>query len=209
MSVPLLTRRDDRWRRRSFFPKNVYAEFSGAAEAKARAQRELLLHSAIAAVGILLLLSVVFHRLRNLLLVLVNVPFALVGRRAGRLAEQFVRRGGPGRAHHRLAGRFRDPLRHYGAELDHDDFAFRASGEEEGMTWGWDAAIRGASERLMPVLDDGDRDRLGLAAARAGHGARPAAKSKADGHRHSRRPGHLHHVETAVLPTLALRYGRS
>ena len=57
----------------------TYAVFSGAAQAKEQAQRELLIHSAIAAVGILLLLAVVFHNWRNLLLVLANVPFALVG----------------------------------------------------------------------------------------------------------------------------------
>ena len=38
------------------FPAGAYAAFSGAAQAKEKAQRELLLHSAIAAVGILLLL---------------------------------------------------------------------------------------------------------------------------------------------------------
>src|SRR5205823_1404937 len=61
------------------FPGGIYAVFSGAAEAKDKAQRELFLHSAIAAVGILLLLSIVFHNWRNLSLVLANVPFALVG----------------------------------------------------------------------------------------------------------------------------------
>ncbi|HYV27503.1 MAG TPA: efflux RND transporter permease subunit, partial [Candidatus Eisenbacteria bacterium] len=61
------------------FSGGIYATFGGAAQAQAKAQRELLLHSAIAAVGILVLLSVVFHHWRNLLLVLANVPFALVG----------------------------------------------------------------------------------------------------------------------------------
>jgi Cu/Ag efflux pump CusA len=57
----------------------MYLEFSGAAQAKETAQRELALHSAIAAVGILILLSVAFAHWRNLLLVLANVPFALMG----------------------------------------------------------------------------------------------------------------------------------
>src|SRR5207249_570583 len=61
------------------FPAGAYAVFSGAAQAKEKAQRELLVHSGIAAVGILLLLTIAFHHWRNLLLVLVNVPFALVG----------------------------------------------------------------------------------------------------------------------------------
>src|SRR6185295_14638738 len=61
------------------FPKGTYVVFGGAAEATAKAQRELLLHSAIAAVGIIMLLSVVTGNWRNLMLVLANVPFALVG----------------------------------------------------------------------------------------------------------------------------------
>jgi len=62
-----------------YFPGGTYVVFSGAAQAKEKAQRQLLLHSSIAAVGILLLLTIVFHNWRNLLLVLANVPFALVG----------------------------------------------------------------------------------------------------------------------------------
>ena len=61
------------------FPKGVYAVFSGAAEAQPERDSELLLNSAIAAVGILLLLVVVTGNWRNLLLILANVPFALVG----------------------------------------------------------------------------------------------------------------------------------
>src|SRR4051812_23295082 len=61
------------------FPTGVYAAFTGAAQAHEQARRQLLLHSTIAAVGILLLLTIVFGNWRNLLLVLANVPFALVG----------------------------------------------------------------------------------------------------------------------------------
>src|SRR5713101_8304672 len=57
----------------------VYLEFSGAAEARAQSQREIKLNSLIAAVIIVCLLYIAFGNVRNLLLVLVNVPFALVG----------------------------------------------------------------------------------------------------------------------------------
>src|SRR6185436_3945773 len=53
--------------------------FGGAIEAQSEARNELLLHSAIAGVAILLLLGVVFSNPRNLLLVLLNLPFAMVG----------------------------------------------------------------------------------------------------------------------------------
>ncbi|MEY2466216.1 MAG: hypothetical protein QOD03_737, partial [Verrucomicrobiota bacterium] len=60
-------------------PAGVYLEFGGAAEEESKARNELLLHSAMAGVGIVLLLAILFRNTRNLLLVLANVPFALVG----------------------------------------------------------------------------------------------------------------------------------
>src|SRR5262249_20773673 len=60
-------------------PKGVYVVFGGEAEQAAQGERQLFLNSAIAAVGIILLLIVVTGNWRNLLLILVNVPFALVG----------------------------------------------------------------------------------------------------------------------------------
>jgi Cu/Ag efflux pump CusA len=57
----------------------TYIEFGGAAEARAGALKQILLNSTIAAVLILVLLYVAFRNIRNLSLVLVNVPFALVG----------------------------------------------------------------------------------------------------------------------------------
>src|SRR5205823_621637 len=60
-------------------PTGTTAEVSGAAEAESKAQQQLLLNSSIAAVGIIMLLTVVLHEVRNLFLVLLNVPFALAG----------------------------------------------------------------------------------------------------------------------------------
>jgi len=61
------------------FPLGIYPTFAGSGLAQSAAKRELLLHSAIAGIGIVLLLSIVFGNPRNLLLVLVNMPFALIG----------------------------------------------------------------------------------------------------------------------------------
>ena len=105
------------------FPKGVYAVFGGNAEASAQAQEELLIHSAIAAVGILLLLIVVTRNWRNLLLVLANVPFAHGRRRAGDLGHDQVRRAGRQRADHRLAGRLCHAVRDHHAQFHHDGFA--------------------------------------------------------------------------------------
>ncbi len=61
------------------FPADTYVEFSGTAEAQAQSRRDLLVNSLLAALGIVLLLSVVMGNYRNLLLVLLNLPLALVG----------------------------------------------------------------------------------------------------------------------------------
>ncbi len=71
-------------------PRGTYLEFSGTAEAAQAARSELLLHASIAAIGIVLLLGAVLGRARPVLLVLANVPFALVG---GVLAVWLTRHG--------------------------------------------------------------------------------------------------------------------
>ena len=60
-------------------PTGVYLEFAGAAEAQRAATRELMLHAAVAAAGIVMLLLVVLGHWRNLALILLNLPFALAG----------------------------------------------------------------------------------------------------------------------------------
>ena len=56
-----------------------YYEITGAAQANAKSQEELIVHSVIAGAGILLMLYIAFGNLRNLLLTLFNLPFALIG----------------------------------------------------------------------------------------------------------------------------------
>lgn len=57
----------------------TYVEFSGTAAAQAQSRHDFMFNSVLAGLGIILLLSVVMGNRHNLLLVLVNVPFALVG----------------------------------------------------------------------------------------------------------------------------------
>ena len=68
-----------------------YVQFTGTAAAQAQSRRDLTVHSLLAALGIILLLSAVLINGRNLSLVLANIPFALVG---GVLAV-FAGGGGP------------------------------------------------------------------------------------------------------------------
>ena len=60
-------------------PAGTYFTFAGTAQELARTRRDLLVHSLLAGLGILLLLSVVMGHPKNLLLVMANLPFALVG----------------------------------------------------------------------------------------------------------------------------------
>jgi Cu/Ag efflux pump CusA len=190
------------------FPAGVYAAFTGAAQAKEKAQHELLLHSAIAAVGILLLLTVVFHNARNLLLVLANVPFALVGGvLAVWLTTVFGGAGEGGLTIGSLVGfvtLFGITTRNSIMMISH----FEHLVTEEGMNWGPEAVMRGASERLMPIL---------MTATVTGLGLLPLALGSGEAGREIEGPmaivilGGLvtsTALNLLVLPTLALRYGK-
>ena len=189
------------------FPPGTYATWTGAAQAKAKAQHELLLHSAIAAVGILLLLWIVFHSWRNLLLVLANVPFALVG---GVLAVWLSNVLSPGESSLTIGSLvgfvtlFGITTRNSIMMLSHFEHLVTV----EGMTWGPEAVMRGASERLMPIL---------MTATVTGLGLLPLAIVSGEAGREIEGPmaivilGGLvtsTALNLLVLPTLALRYGR-
>ena len=65
--------------RRVKLPPTVYLDFAGAASGEHQARHELLVHSGLAALGIMLLLSLAFRDARSVLLILATAPFALVG----------------------------------------------------------------------------------------------------------------------------------
>ena len=189
------------------FPSGTYAEFSGSAQAKEKAQKELLLHSAIAAIGILLLLSVVFHNWRNLLLVLANVPFALVGGVLAVWISGLIVPAASSLTIGTLVGfvtLFGITTRNSIMMISHFEHLVMV----EDMTWGPEAALRGASERLMPIL---------MTAMVTGLGLLPLAIGTGEAGREIEGPmaivilGGLitsTALNLLVLPTLALRYGR-
>jgi len=186
---------------------STYAVFSGAAQAKEQAQRELLLHSAIAVVGILLLLTIVFHNWRNLLLLLANVPFALVG---GVLAVWLTSVLQPGTSSLTIGSLvgfvtlFGITMRNSIMMISH----FEHLVQEEGMTWGPEAALRGASERLMPILMTATVTSLALLPLALGTGE---AGREIEGPMAIVILGGLITstlLNLLVLPTLALKYGR-
>ncbi len=189
------------------FPPGVYAEFGGAAEQAAAAQHELLLNSAIAAVGIIILLSIVFHNWRNLLLLLVNVPFALMGGVLAVWLTGVLRPGENSLSIGSLVGfvtLFGITMRNSIMMISH----FEHLVTEEGMTWGPEAAIRGASERVMPILMTATVTSLALLPLALGTGE---AGREIEGPMAIVILGGLitsTALNLLVLPTLALRYGR-
>lgn len=191
------------------FPAGTYPVFSGAAQAKEQAQRELLLHSGIAAVGILLLLTIVFHNWRNLLLVLANVPFALVG---GVLAVWLTGLfGEPGEAEGLTIGSLVGFVTLFGITMRNSIMMishFEHIVSAEGMPWGLEAAMRGASERLMPILMTATVTALGLLPLAIGSGE---AGREIEGPMAIVILGGLVTstlLNLLVLPTLAVRFGR-
>lgn len=183
------------------FPPGTYVEFAGTAAAQAQSRHDLLVHSLLAGLGIVLLLSVVMGNYRNLLLVLANLPFALVG---GVLAV--VATGGT-LSLGSLIGfvtLFGITLRNSIMMISHYEHLV----DKESMDWGLETALRGASERLAPIL---------MTALVTGLGLLPLALGSGDPGREIEGPmavvilGGLVTstlLNLLVLPTLALRYGR-
>ena len=126
-------------------PNGVYLEWSGAAEAESAAHRELLLHSLGAFVLVIMLLSLVFSRANHILLVLANLPFALVG---GVLA---VFAGGSILSIGSLVGfvtLFGISTRNSIMLISHYQHLIA----EENAPWSLETVARGAGERLLPIL---------------------------------------------------------
>ena len=183
------------------FPAGTYAVITGAAEAQAKARQDLLVHSAIAGVAIVLLLAIVFQSGRNLLLVLVNLPFALVG---GVLA---VFGSGGLLSVGSLVGfvtLFGITMRNSIMMISHFEHLIA----DEGLAWNRETALRGARERLVPIL---------MTALVTGLGLLPLAIGSGEPGREIEGPmaivilgGLLSStaLNLLVLPTLALRFAR-
>ncbi len=182
-------------------PRGTVVDFGGTAEEQARARRELLVHSGLAVLGIVLLLSVVMGNYRNLFLVLLNLPFALVG---GVLAARFT---GGNLSLGSLVGfvtLFGITVRNSIMMISHFQYLVNT----EGMEWGLETAMKGASERLAPIL---------MTALVTGLGLLPLALASGTAGREIEGPmaivilGGLvtsTALNLLVLPALALRFGR-
>lgn len=182
------------------FTPGTYLDFTGTAEAQAQSSKDLLIHSLIAGVGIFLLLSIVMGGMRNLGLVLLNIPFALLGGILAAYASGGILSIGA------LVGfvtLFGITIRNSIMMISH----FEHLVSQEGAQWGQETVIRGASERLVPILMTALVTALGLLPLALGSGAPgreiegPMAIVILGGLASSTL------LNLLVLPTLALRFG--
>jgi CzcA family heavy metal efflux pump len=126
-------------------PAGVYLRYGGAAEAQSEAAHELLLHSAAAFVLIVLLLGLAFGHVRHVLLVLLALPSTLIGGVAAVAVTGGTLTLG---AMVGFVALFGMAARNTILLVSHYDHLVR----EEGQTWSLATALRGAEERLTPVL---------------------------------------------------------
>jgi CzcA family heavy metal efflux pump len=182
-------------------PRGTYLVFAGAAPEQAHAQRDLLLHSTLAAAGVALLLYMALGGVRSTILVFANLPFALAGGVVMVLATGGVLSIGSVVGFVTLFG---ITLRNAIMLISH----YRHLAEVEGMAWGKAAAIRGAAERLSPILMTALVTALGLLPLALTSGA---PGNEIEGPMAAVILGGLitsTALNLLILPALALRYGK-
>jgi len=143
-------------------PSGSYLTFSGTAEEQSRSTKVLLLQSLVAGVGLIMFLSLIMNSGRNVLLVLVNLPFALIG---GILvvfvSDRVVTLG----AMVGFITLFGITLRNSVMLLSRYEQLVR-----DGQSWNWQTVWQGAQERLMPILMTALVTALGLLPLALGSG---------------------------------------
>ncbi|MFJ1253258.1 efflux RND transporter permease subunit [Cupriavidus sp. CuC1] len=183
------------------FPKGYYFALSGEAQAQAQAQRDLLVYFVIAAAGIGLLVYLALRSWRGLVLVMANLPFALVGGALTVFATGGLLSLGSMVGFVTLFG---ITLRNSIMLISH----YQHLVQVEGHTWNLETATLGATERLAPIL---------MTALVTGLGLLPLALQSGEPGNEVEGPmaivilGGLFTstvLNLLVLPTLALRFGR-
>jgi Cu/Ag efflux pump CusA len=183
-------------------PEGYYVVYGGQYEAQSKAFRQILLLSGVAIAGVFLLLFLAFRSMRQSLLVMANLPLALIG---GIAAVLVASEGATSVAS--LVGfvtLFGIATRNGIMLITHYNHLMK----EEGMKFGRELVVRGAMERLSPIL---------MTALTAGLGLLPLALSAGKPGRELEQPmavvilgGLLTStlLNMVVLPALYLKFGR-
>ncbi|HZF28819.1 MAG TPA: efflux RND transporter permease subunit [Gammaproteobacteria bacterium] len=144
-------------------PPNVFVRFAGEAEAERQARIEIVLFAAFALIGVVVILFLCFKRRAYPWLVLANLPFSLIGGIAA------IGVTGIGLTLGALVGLvtvFGVSARNSILLLAHYEHLV----DVEGQPWNRATALRGASERLVPILMTALVTALGLAPLALGLG---------------------------------------
>jgi Cu/Ag efflux pump CusA len=136
-------------------PKNVTVEIGGAGEAESRTQSQLLLYSGLGLVVIAGLLHAAFRWRRNTALVLINLPFSLIG---GVLAIGLAGLDMSLGVAVGLVTVFGISARNAILQLAHYEHMVAV----EGRVWSFETVLAGANERLVPILMTAMVTALGL-----------------------------------------------
>jgi CzcA family heavy metal efflux pump len=137
-------------------PPGVFVEFTGAAEAERQTRNELILYSGLALALIVMVLFISFHWRANSWLVLANLPFSLIG------SVFAIWVTGLGISLGTVVGLvtvFGISARNAILQLAHYEHLV----EVEGAAWTPELVLRGANERLVPILMTAAVTALGLA----------------------------------------------
>ena len=183
------------------FPKDYYYVFAGEAQAQAQAQRDLLIHFAVAFVLICVLIYLALRDSRATILVMSNLPFALVGGVLTVFATGGLLSLGSMVGFVTLLG---ITLRNSIMLVSH----YQHLVQEERLPWNLQTATLGATQRLAPIL---------MTALVTGIGLLPLALLSGEPGNEIEGPmavvilGGLITSTTLnllILPALALRFGR-
>ncbi|HWX80845.1 MAG TPA: efflux RND transporter permease subunit [Steroidobacteraceae bacterium] len=137
-------------------PVGVFLEFTGAADAEIKTRNELMLYSGLALALIVMILFISFHWRVNSWLVLANIPFSVIG------SVLAIAATGLGISLGTVVGLvtvFGVSARNAILQLAHYEHLV----EVEGCTWNIELVVRGANERLVPILMTAAVTALGLA----------------------------------------------
>ena len=125
--------------------KNNFYGLTGSAQENAKSREELITHSFLAGTAVLLMLLIAFGSFQNLLITILNLPFALVG---GVLAASMY---GGWLSIGSLVGfvtLFGITLRNSIMLISHYQHLI----ENENLQWNLDTCVKGAKERLPSIL---------------------------------------------------------
>lgn len=137
-------------------PPGVFLQFAGAAEAERQTQTELTLYSVLALALIVMILFIAFRWRTNTWLVMANLPFSVIG------SVAVIALTGIGLSLGAVVGLvtvFGVSARNAILQLAHYEHLV----EVEGSAWNMHLVLRGANERLIPILMTAAVTALGLA----------------------------------------------